>query len=333
MTDQYGIGAETHSAQDDDDTTPTSGGAAGSVVAQLLLSGLIPMSFVLLPAILVIVGVVLLVVVLVGDHESKMAQDFSYQCDSALGRDPSVTVTAPSRAADGSATAPDDDMDLADLPTANPYAELTVDQTADNVSDRQRHCIAAMKSAPYQLPARQSRNAGFAAQCAYELALDQVGKQVTTGAGTPDGPTNGAFSPEAMSRYVVYKASMAANTRVCREPAANAEGRPVAGAEAARCITSTAGGPTSTAPAAPKVVLLPNTVAGQALCGQRVDPAAISAGDLVFWDYRRDAPTRVGVALTGERLVTDDPNTGRFALMPIPIGDDIRVKRVLDSGG
>ncbi|MEV6427500.1 hypothetical protein [Nocardia sp. NPDC051463] len=68
----------------------------------------------------------------------------------------------------------------------------------------------------------------------------------------------------------------------------------------------------------------------QGLCGQRVDLVAISSGDLIFWDYRNSAPTRVGIATDSTQLVTVDPS-GRVIHSAIPTANDVRVKRVLES--
>ncbi|WP_342217235.1 NlpC/P60 family protein, partial [Nocardia wallacei] len=79
----------------------------------------------------------------------------------------------------------------------------------------------------------------------------------------------------------------------------------------------------------PTVVVLPVSVAGQAACGQRVAVSAMSAGDLVFWDFRDNAPTRVGVAVGGAQLVTVEPGTGQAVQQFVPANADVRVKRVL----
>ncbi|WP_280442712.1 hypothetical protein [Nocardia brasiliensis] len=81
--------------------------------------------------------------------------------------------------------------------------------------------------------------------------------------------------------------------------------------------------------ATPVVVLLPNDLAGQGACGQRVEPSAASAGDLVFWNYRDFAPTRVGIALDSTEIVIADSGAGRYVRQPMPTSDDVRVKRVL----
>src|SRR5881398_2804361 len=62
-------------------------------------------------------------VLIIGSVSSASSSDLSYQCDSALGPDPSVTETAVPTTA---RTASDDSTSPSDIPTTNPYAELTV---------------------------------------------------------------------------------------------------------------------------------------------------------------------------------------------------------------
>ncbi|WP_433574705.1 hypothetical protein [Nocardia brasiliensis] len=83
------------------------------------------------------------------------------------------------------------------------------------------------------------------------------------------------------------------------------------------------------------MVVLPELIADQALCGRPVDRAAISAGDLVFWDFRELAPKRVGVAVDATTVITVDPVDPVVAgvvRMTLSESTAIGVKRVLESG-
>lgn len=78
-------------------------------------------------------------------------------------------------------------------------------------------------------------------------------------------------------------------------------------------------------------IVLPNNLAGQIGAGQPVDSTAASPGDLVFWDFHNDAPTRVGIALSNSEMVAGDQASGRFVREVIPHTTDVRVKRVLET--
>ncbi len=147
-----------------------------------------------------------------------------------------------------------------------------------------------------------------------------------------------------MVRDVIYEASAAASIGSCVVPVDRSTDAGAPPAEPG--YTGPVGSCDQTAQQA--IVYLPNTVAGQGMCGQRVRLAAVSPGDLVFWSYRDKEPTRVGIAVehalvdatdadTGEfaagriRVVAADPTTGEFAVLDIPSDSDARAKRVLDG--
>uniref|UniRef100_UPI0034DB567C hypothetical protein n=1 Tax=Nocardia cyriacigeorgica TaxID=135487 RepID=UPI0034DB567C len=178
---------------------------------------------------------------------------------------------------------------------------------------------------------------GFAVDCARELAYAQVGNR----AGGSD-----AAQGEVI-RDLVYAASVAVPTGRCIAPADGtvSESTGSASPSAQSGYTTPTGSCAQTADQQ-TAVYLPSTVAGQALCGQRVRLGAVSPGDLVFWDYRDNAPTRAGIAVerthvtatdadTGEfvagvmRVVAVDPATGEFTLLDVPSDSDARAKRVL----
>ncbi|WP_460698726.1 hypothetical protein [Nocardia thraciensis] len=264
----------------------------------------------------VLAGAGILVVLAVGENTSSAAADFRYQCDSALGPDPSATETATSTTSAGPRTgSARETMAPSDIPTTNPYAEMTIAPDETEASAWQRSCLTAMRSAPYQLPALDTVNRGPAVDCARGVALQQLGGRTVTDDAT-------------LAQYVIAQASEAAVTGRCELSAnttatggqdAVTPGRTAVAGTCSRSAVTTVS----------EVVTLPSTVAGQAMCGQRVDPYATSPGDLVFWNYRSHAPTRVGVAVDASHVITGDPATGQVVEQSIPSGSEVRVKRVL----
>ncbi|MBF6209108.1 hypothetical protein IU483_34415 [Streptomyces gardneri] len=276
------------------------------------------------------------VVLMVGGATSAIASDLHYQCDSAIGPDPSQTVTSTrTSAAVRPTTRRAPAAGVTTAPTTNPFAELTIAPDDKRASAWHRACSTALKDAPYQNPPLLTRNSGIGAECARRLALAQAGA-TPSGAragAPPSGAQGGAGDRVGAAEFtgaIIYLASAAQSTGRCEltvsavTPPPNAE------------VTRQPGGPARRACGQPDsgtaVVVLPNTVVGQAACGQRVDPSAVSAGDLVFWDYRNNAPTEVGIAVSGAHLVTADPVSGGFVERIIPSTSDVRVKRVLGSG-
>lgn len=236
----------------------------------------------------------------VGNQVSNGALDYRNQCKNALGPDPSVTVTATT------STAPRAMVSPSPLPRTNPYVSFTPDPDDPNVTERDRACASAMKSAPYQPPeAIQEPNTGSAAVCARQLAFRYV--------------ESGTGDSAVMVRDLVYAASAAGTSGQCtllRAPP---------GSDTA---PSGCGDPYGPA----RAVVLPETVKQQAYCGREVEPSAISAGDLIFWDFRQNAAIRVGVAVSAGEMVSGGMDGGRFARLPIPEDRDIVVKRVLGGG-
>lgn len=258
--------------------------------------------------------------------DTAVAADMNYQCDTAIGPDSSVTVTATAAATGGSVAIP---------PTANPYASLP-----DDGSPRMRACRNAMHSAPYQMPPLHSANTGLAVECAHTTAVALV-DQALSGSG---GGTNTADTAALLS-LVTRWASMAALTGTCpavRGVDLSAE----RGQSASRAVSPARGCPSLTMAA---VIELPGTIAAQSLCGQRVDQAAASPGDLVFWQYDDYAPVRAGIAVTWPaptnattgsvvvanqapaQMVTVDPVTGLVVQTALPTRGDVRIKRLLSS--
>ncbi|WP_174186738.1 hypothetical protein [Nocardia barduliensis] len=297
------------------------------MIGRILSLVLIPVwAWVLLAVTTGLFAVVVMMVLIVGGATSSIASELHYQCDSAVGPDPSQTVT-PARTTAAvrptTRSAPAVRAGAAAAPTTNPFAELTIAPDDTSASDWQRACATALKDAPYQQPPLLAGGSGIGAECARELALTQLAVS-----GAQSG-SDGRGSAAEFTRTVIYQASAAQSTGRCGTtvaavappPTANAAGQPSGSAR------RVCGQPDGTS-----VVVLPNTIAAQGACGQRVDPSAVSAGDLIFWNYRSNAPTQVGIAVSGTRLVTTDAATGGFVELAIPSTSDVRVKRVLGSG-
>jgi hypothetical protein len=264
---------------------------------------------------LVIIGVVLTAVEL-GSFTSQATDDWHYQCDSAIGPDPAVTeTTAPSTTA-----AVTESMAPSQWPTANPYAGLTF-ALGDSASAWDLACATAMASAPYQQQPLQTPVSGAAMDCARQVALTYVGRRVTQGVA-------------ALTQEVAQLAAIAGSTGRCQVPATTGTGSSSGGAAAAvspEVPSVASAGTCAQLAVSPESVLLPSTVAAQGLCGQRVAQSATSAGDLVFWSYSNNAPTRAGIAVSASQIVTVDPETGMVVEEGMPTGNDVRVKRVLEG--
>lgn len=283
-------------------------------------------------------AVVVLIAILVAGATSSVASDLHYQCDSAVGPDPASTATVvPSTTAassGGSGQSAAASARSSSAPTTNPYAELTIAPDDTSATDWQRACVSALKSAPYQAAPLQTSYSGLIADCARELAINHA---LTAAAGRADGAPNGSSAAAGLTRDVIYQASAAAVTGRCDPTVVPPEGSvpatvaPTAsgasrqpGSAAIACGQSSSIGKAA--------IVLPKTIAAQGACGQRVDPGAVSAGDLVFWDYRSNAPTRTGIAVGATQVITYDPSSGRFVEQTMPTGRDVRIKRVLGGG-
>ncbi|MGO4617808.1 hypothetical protein AB4305_28980 [Nocardia sp. 2YAB30] len=271
-------------------------------------------------------AVLIILVLVVGGATSSIASDLHYQCDSAVGPDPSQTVTV-TRAAAAAArpTAPTTPSASASAtPTTNPYASLTIAPDDTNASDWQRSCVTALKIAPYQAQPLLTGSSGIGVECARELAL--------TLASSARGAQDGSADAAELTRSVIYRASAAQSTGRCELTAGSAAAEPPAAGTAGPTGGSAQRACGQSEGAGAAFIVLPNTIAEQGACGQRVDPSAVSAGDLVFWDYRRNAPTQVGIAVSAVEIVTADVTTGKYVELPMPSASDVRVKRVLGGG-
>lgn len=228
-----------------------------------------------------------------GEMGSMVRQDFGMQCDIALGPASGSSTPPPTTTAAPRTTAP---ASLSPTPTENPYASLTFAADDPNATPRDRACASAMRVAPRQGVALEKSSSGPATVCAADLALRY-----------PE--AGGAALPADYLRDVIYSASVAGSS-----------GRCVPGRAPHTLATANCG-------ADHGAVVLPETIREQAFCGHIVDPAAISAGDLVFWDYRDNAATRAGIALGGGELVTVDD--GKFVRSALPGAGHVQIKRVL----
>lgn len=227
---------------------------------------------------------------------SMAKQDFGRQCEIALGPATGTTPTTP--ATTSTVSVPTTPPSLSATPTGNPYASLTFAADDPDAGPRERECASAMQVAPRQGPALQASSNHPATVCAAELAL-----------GYPE--AGGAAEPAGYIRDVIYSASVAGSSGRC------IPGRAPRAAAVENCGDSAYGEP----------VILPETMREQAFCGHVVDPAAISPGDLVFWDYRDNAATRAGIALGSGELVTIED--GKFVRSGVPGAGHVQIKRVL----
>ncbi|GEM30808.1 hypothetical protein NN3_18150 [Nocardia neocaledoniensis NBRC 108232] len=251
---------------------------------------------------------------------SSVAADLRYQCDSAVGPDPSADAapapTPPVSKRASPRTAPPSSA------TTNPYAELTIDSD-DPVTGWERECLSAMKTAPYQDSPDTSVNAGPAVECARHLAL------LLVSAGSMHEDDTGPRSDMAATiRSLVFDASMAAETGECRA----AQLSPATGGSLEESSSQAGAGSGHSCPpfaASGSPVLLPSTVAAQARCGQRVAPAALSAGDLVFWNYHQGAPRLAAIAVGGNDIIVAGQGSTGHRRTHLPTESDVRIKRVL----
>lgn len=267
----------------------------------------------MLIALVVLLLGLLTTLVIGGASLQGVASDLRYQCDSAVGPDPfasQAVATPPARSArdpEGSVAAP----------TTNPYTEMTV---GNDSSSWERACAAALREAPYQEAPVRGVAAGVAATCARQLALTTVSPLPDTTDSVQPGESNAPRRPAAgpvdLVRYVIYHAAASVGSGQCDVTGSGDVGVAAEWPDG-RCTTTAT------------VALLPKTLARQAACGQRVNPDTISAGDVVFWDFRDHAPTRAGIAIGPSDLVTTGGEGGRMVVRPIPSGADVRVKRVL----
>ncbi|MFF3569884.1 NlpC/P60 family protein [Nocardia jiangxiensis] len=287
-------------------------------LALMLPSGVL-IGIVVVIAVAALVATLIWVVLMVGSATSASSADLYYQCDSAVGPDPSATETFMPTTAENAAR---ETLSPSEVPTTNPYASLTVAPDESDVTDWQRACVSAMPSAPYQLPPLLTANYGPTAACARKLAL--AAAQPAPGPGSAE-----TFAQSAQS--LIYLASGASGTGSCAVGIAGvgATAQPLPPGVAASSSTSAQGACNQLTNTASLQVALPNTIAAQSRCGQRVDRSAVSPGDLVFWDYHDYSPTRMGIAVDTTQMVTSDPGSGQVVQEAIPAASDVRVKRVL----
>ncbi|MFB8281082.1 hypothetical protein [Nocardia colli] len=249
--------------------------------------------------------------------------DLRDQCRNAIGPDPSETVTT----VPGTSSAQISARPLprvqrsATAPATNPFASLTGPTTG-----YLGECLSAERVADYRGPLLRDANAGPAVDCAGSLARVAADRSATTRS------ADVSFDAAGLIRFVIYHASLATGATGCQIPAmttADVLAVPPSGSAGRRGCARPAE-PTGSRSAP---VVLPERIADQALCGQPVDRAAISAGDLVFWDFRANLPQRAGVAIDATTVVAVDPTTGGVARVVLEPAIDIGAKRVLEAGG
>ncbi|MGW4843056.1 hypothetical protein [Nocardia brasiliensis] len=248
--------------------------------------------------------------------------DLRGQCTNAIGPDPSETATV-TRSVHVD-TRPPPRSAPATSPTANPYASLTIPPTAE-VSEWLGECAAAVRVADYRGPMLQIQNSGRTVDCAGWLALAALERSAA--AGEADVSADAA----AFLQWVTYFASLADGPAGCHYPATGAPGARVVpeAVDATRRGCALPADPSGRRPAA---VVLPDRIVDQALCGQPVQRAAMSTGDLVFWEFQRYKPLRAGIAVDATTVVAVDPAVGRIVRVSLAPSTVIGVKRVLEGG-
>ncbi|MEV2225792.1 hypothetical protein AB0E01_38880 [Nocardia vinacea] len=300
------------------------------MIGRLMIIMLIPgWVWALLIALVGLFGIGTVIVVLAGNTSTSAATDLHYQCDSAVGPDPALATVASTTTITTSRRAADSIPESA-APTTNPYAEWTIAPDDTDASDWQRSCASAMRSASWQLPPLQTVNTGLAVECARQFALAVARTPATLEPGRNGSP--GAADGATLTKSVIDAAASAAMTGQCLQSVVgtgtvgSSSGVTMPRSESTQVAC---GRPSSSTTTARSAVVLPSSIAAQGVCGQRVDTTAVSPGDLVFWDYRSNAPTRVGVAVDTTHIVTVDSDFGQVVEQALPTGSDVRVKRVL----
>ncbi|MEU0539032.1 hypothetical protein ABZ319_04120 [Nocardia sp. NPDC005978] len=255
---------------------------------------------------------------------ASQSADFVCQCDAALGPDKTSTCQQENGR-----------NHSRQIPTANPYAELSFSPTDDHVPDRAKACAQAMRNAPYQLAPINTLAVGRSADCANRLALELTRRTTATAHASDSDSAQWA----ATLRDIIHTASLAPLLGSCEQVSSPHIQGSCAGTSATAPITSR------------RSIALPATVKDQALCGQIVDPCAVSPGDLVFWAFENDEATRVGIAVRDDSrpgrnsttcessesttvqvaVVSFDITTGITRLFAIPPSVESRIKRVLPS--
>ena len=140
-----------------------------------------------------------------------------------------------------------------------------------------------MKTGEFVAPPVRSPG-GAGGRLVAELATRQIGLLATASDGSVAGPTNKAFSPANLVRYVYFQASRGN-------------------------------------------VIMPDTLEAQIGVGERVDPATISPGDLLYYAFTPDAgPTAVMIAVSATHGIDTADLNRPITVAPLPTGNVI-VKR------
>lgn len=202
------------------------------------------------------------------------------------------------------------------MPTANPYASISVDPSA---APEVRACLEALKTGELVAAPLTDTTASPTGLRMANAALLLAGGTVTGDdtAGSPSGPAGGKISPANLVRYAYARATTTGGAA----PAAS-------GSAAAPTTTTARPAAASASVSGRPLPAMPPTLAEQISIGDRVDPASIAPGDLVFYNFTgAEGPTAVMIATTATTGI--DANTpGRaVALADLPKGNVV-VKRV-----
>ncbi|WP_067721526.1 hypothetical protein [Nocardia yamanashiensis] len=196
-------------------------------------------------------------------------------------------------------------------PTFGPPPGRSAGNSDTGFSPQQRECMDALcvQRIAIVLADQQTQAVGVAAEPAAVIAAIFRRAALTRAAGCP--------APSTRETIDIVSATAGPSTPAI---SATAGRGPSTDTSATNCQTGSAA-----------TTSLPETLVAQSMCGQRVNPAAISIADLVYWEYLEQAPRRVGIAMGEGMMLTDDPATARLTLTALPQDSEVRVNRILGS--
>ncbi len=291
-------------------------------------------------AVMLLIGVVLVVfvvvVIIAGSSTSADTAMFAYQCQSRLGAsvgyapsvlaipnsaDPSGGIRIPVQPATTTAAATTSSpapttaatTTASSMPSTNPYASLSVDPSA---APEARACAAALRSGALVAPRRTDTTASGSAIARAAAALADGSVIAAPNAGSAAGPANNRISAANLVRYSLT----AARTGTSRTATSHS---------AAPRTTTTAPARPTTSAASPADRELPTSLADLIALGDRVDPTAISPGDLVYYNFTATGgPTGVVIALNATTGISADVPDRPVQVVSMPTGNVI-AKRVI----
>lgn len=279
-------------------------GAAGSVLVSTLGWPLIAGALLSTAAVVMVLVVSLIVAI---SRQSAEQATFIYQCQSRLG---AAVGTAASVQLVTTSPAP-----AALTPSAQPTYELRYLQpdtvatpTPSAAPPRQAVAVTPPRRNPY---ASLTAPPGAEARTVACVEAMKIGEFVGPPVRRPGTPV-GRLAAELAVRHIATPTTPA-QTSAARTP--------VTALSPANLVR------TVYLQASQGNVVMPENLADQIGVGERVDPSAISPGDLVFSAFTVDTgPTEVMIAISATDGIGAAGGDGRLALAPLPTGNVI-VKR------